>query len=112
MAMHAYKPPVTARVPKDPLTRQIARSQARRILALRLQHRLSRVVVVERTGINWKRIRGMEEGSTVACLDELVKLASLYSVQPIKLIQEIMSPAKGTAHKAVNARRPQSRNKK
>ena len=81
MAMHAYKPPVTVRLPKDPLTRQIARSQARRILSLRLEHRLSRLVVVERTGINWKRIRSIEEGSTVAGLDELAKLASVFSVR-------------------------------
>ena len=49
-------------------------------MPLRLEHRLSRVAVVERTGINWKRIRNIEEGSTVACLDELVQLASLFSV--------------------------------
>lgn len=77
--MHAYKPPVAVQLPEDPLVRQIARSQARRILALRLEHRLSRLVVVDRTQINWKRIRSIEEGSTVACLDELVKLASLFS---------------------------------
>lgn len=109
MVMHAYKPPVTVRLPKDPLTRQIAQSQARRILALRLEHRLSRVVVVDRTGINWKRIRGIEEGSTVACLDELAKLASLFSVRPMKLIQEIMSPTKAATHKGAGARRVTSR---
>jgi len=112
MVMQAYKPPVAVRLPKDPLTRRIAQSQARCILSLRLEHRLSRVVVVERTGINWKRIRAIEEGSTVACLDELAKLASLYSVRPIKLIQEIMPPAKGAAHKGASARRARSRNKK
>ena len=112
MGMHAYNPPVTARLPKDPLTRRIARSQAHRMLALRFKHRLSRVVVVERTGINWKRIRAIEEGSTVACLDEIVKLASLYSVRPIKLIQEIMSPAKGAVHKGAGTRRASSRSKK
>lgn len=110
MVMHAYKPPpVTVRLPKDPLARQIAQSQARRILALRLGHRLSRVVIVERTRINWKRIRSIEEGSTVACLDELVKLASLFSVRPIKLIQDIMSPVMGAAQKGVSA--PRSRRK-
>ena len=82
------------------------------MLALRLKHRLSRVVVVERTGINWKRIRAIEEGSTVVCLDEIVKPASLYSVPPIKLIQEIMSPTKGAVHKGASARRASSRNKK
>ena len=112
MVMHAYKPPVAVRLPKDPLARQIAQSQARRILALRLEHRLSRVVVVERTGINWKRIRNIEEGSTVACLNELVKLASLYSVPPIKLIQEILSPGNGAARKGVRARGARSRHKK
>lgn len=112
MVMHAYKPPVTVRLTKDPVTRQIAQSQAHRMSALRLEHRLSRVVVVERTGINWKRIRGIEEGSTVVCLDEVVKLACLYSVRPIELIQEIMSPAKGAAHKGDSARRANSRNKK
>lgn len=109
MVMHAYKPPVAVRLPEDPLTRQIAQSQARRILALRLEHRLSRVVVVERTRINWKRIRSIEEGSTVACLDELVKLASLFSVPPIELIQEIMSSVKGATRKRVSARRARSR---
>jgi hypothetical protein len=112
MVMHGYKPPVTVRLPKDPLTRRIAQSQARRILSLRLEHRLSRVVVVERTGINWKRIRGLEEGSRVACLDELAKLASLYSVRPMKLIQQIMSPAKGAAHEGASTRRAGSRYKK
>jgi hypothetical protein len=112
MAMHAYKPPVTVRLPEDPLTRQIAQSQARRILALRLEHRLSRVVVVERTGINWKRIRNIEEGLTVACLDELAKLASLFSVPPMKLIQKIMSPKKGATRERVGARRASSRSKK
>ena len=103
MAMHTYKPPVAVRLPEDPVTRRIAKSQARHILWLRLEHRLSRVAVVERTRINWKRIRSIEEGSAVACLDELVKLASLFSVRPIKLIQEIMSP-KGTSRKRVSAR--------
>jgi hypothetical protein len=112
MVMHAYKPPVTVRLPKDPLTRRIAQSQARRILSLRLEHRLSRVVVVERTGSNWKRIRHLEEGSTITCLDELAKLASLYSVRPIKLIQKIMSPAKGAARKGASPRRASARHKK
>ena len=112
MGMHAYNPPVTARLPKDPLTRRIARSQAHRVLALRLKRRLSRVFIVERTGINWKRIRALEEGSTVVCLDEIVKLASLYSVQSIKLIQEIMSPATGAADRRASARRASSRNRK
>ena len=112
MGMHAYKPPVTVRSPRNPLTRQIARSQAQRMLTLRRKHRLSRVVVVERTGINWKRIRAIEEGSTVVCLDEVVKLASLYSVQSIKLIQEIMSPATGAADRRASARRASSRNRK
>jgi hypothetical protein len=112
MAMHTYKPPVTIRVSKDPVARQIAQSQARCILALRLKHRLSRVAVVERTGVNWKRIRSIEEGSTVACLDELVKLASLFSVRPIRLIQEIMSSVKGAAHKGVGAPRARSLRKK
>lgn len=112
MVMHAYRPPVTVRLPKDPLARRIAQSQAHCILALRLDHRLSRVTVVERTRINWKRIRSIEEGSTVACLDELVKLASLFSVRPIKLIQEIMSPVMGAAQKGVSAQPSRSRGKK
>ena len=112
MGMHAYNPPVTARLPKDPLTRRIARSQAHRVLALRLKRRLSRVFIVERTGINWKRIRAIEEGSTVVCLDEIVKLASLYPMPPIRLIQAIMSSAKGAAPKGAGARRTSSRNKK
>lgn len=111
MAMHTYKLPVAVRLPEEPVARQIAQSQARRILALRLEHRLSRVVVVERTRINWKRIRSIEEGSSVACLDELVKLASLFSIRPIKLIQEIMSP-KRTTPKGVSAQRSRSRSKK
>jgi len=95
----------------DPLARKIAQSQARRILALRLEYRLSRVVVVERTRINWKRIRSIEEGSTVVCLDELVKLASLFSIQPIKLVQEILS-VKGAPRKQVRAQRSISRRMK
>jgi hypothetical protein len=81
-------------------------------LSLRLDHRLSRVVVVERTGLNSKRIRHLEEGSAVACLHELAKLASLYSVRPMNLIQEIMSPAKGAAHEGAGTRRASSRYKK
>jgi hypothetical protein len=108
MAMHTYKPPVAVRLPADSLARKIAQSQARRILALRLEHRMSRVVVVERTRINWKRIRSIEEGSTVACLDELVRLAWLFSMQPKKLIQEILS-VKGAPRKQVRAQRSISR---
>ena len=110
MAMHTYKPPAAVRLPEDPVARQIARSQARRILALRLEHRLSRVAVVERSRINWKRIRCIEEGSAVACLDEIVKLASVFSVRPIKLIQEIMSP-KGATRKGIGAQGSRSRSK-
>jgi hypothetical protein len=69
------------------------------------------VVVVERTRINWKRIRSIEEGSTVASLDELVKLASLFSIRPIKLIQEILS-VKEIPRKEVRAQRSRSRGSK
>ena len=91
MAMHTYKAPTAVRLPKDQLARQIAQAQARCIVALRLKRKLPRVAVVERTGINWKRIRGIEEGSQVACLDELVKLAGLFRISPIKLIRQMMS---------------------
>lgn len=89
MGMHTYKPPVAVRLPEDRLTRRIAQRQARRILALRLGRRLSRLSVVGRTGINWKRIRALEEGSSVACIDEVMKLAALFSIHPITLIREI-----------------------
>lgn len=104
MGMHRYRPPVTVRLPEDPVARVILQSQARSILAQRLKHRLPRIAVVERTGIYWKRVRGIEEGSIVARLDELVKLASLFSVQPIKLIREIVSPQEMTSRKAARGR--------
>lgn len=91
MAMHTYKHPIAARLPKDPLTRQIAQAQASRLLSLRLQHRLSRVVAVESTGINWKRIRSIEESSQIASLDAIAKLAALFEVDPPRLIHDIMS---------------------
>src|SRR5215469_7239890 len=91
MGMHRYKLPGAVRLPEDPLTRRVARGQARCVLALRLERRLSRLFVVKQTGINWKRIRGLEEGAHVACLDELVKLAALFSIRPLTLIREVMA---------------------
>jgi len=37
-------------------------------VALRLKHQLSRLAVVERAGINWKRIRALEEGRQAPCV--------------------------------------------
>lgn len=93
MAMHTYKAPASVRLPKDKVARQIAKSQAQRLLVLRLKHRLPRLALVERTGINWKRIRGIEEGSQIASLDEIVKLAKAFSISPMKLIREVVSGA-------------------
>src|SRR5215469_1379989 len=63
MGMHRYKLPGVVRLPEDALSRRVAQRQARRILALRLELRLSRLFVVDRTGINCKRIRGLADGA-------------------------------------------------
>lgn len=80
MAVHRYRPKPPRRPLADPLSRQIAEDFGRRIVALRLKRKLPRVAVVKRTGINWKRIRALEEGWQVAALDEVAKLAALYRV--------------------------------
>jgi len=68
--------------------RQIARKFGRQILRLRHDSGLPRLAVVQRTGINWKRIRALEEGRQVARLDEIFVLARLYVVDPIALIEK------------------------
>lgn len=85
------KPPALAPLTGDRLVRQIAREQARLILALRLGQGFSRLAVVKRTGINWKRIRGFEQGDHVASLDELVKLAIVFSVRPLTLMRKMIA---------------------
>jgi hypothetical protein len=68
--------------------RQIARKFGRQILQLRCERGLPRLAVVQRTGINWKRIRALEEGRQVARLDEVIELARLYGVDPIALVEK------------------------
>jgi hypothetical protein len=74
----------------DPLERSIAEAFGRRNVALRLTRRLSRLVVVERTGINWKRFRALEEARQTPCLHEVVKLAALYGVRHGRLLSAVM----------------------
>jgi len=85
VGVHKFRPASRPSPLRDPLERAIAEAFGREIVALRLKHQLSRLVVVQRTGINWKRIRGLEEGRQAPCLHEVVKLASLYGVMQGKL---------------------------
>lgn len=84
--MHKFRRTLVARPLEDRLARQIAQRLRRCLVTLRLERKLSRLAVVHRTGINWKRIRALEEGSQVACLDEVVKLARVYGVGNCELI--------------------------
>jgi len=69
------------------LKRQIARKFGRQILQRRCERGLPRLTVVQHTGINWKRIRALEEGRQVARVDEVVALAKLYGVDPVALVE-------------------------
>ncbi len=91
MGLHRFKAPPVARRLKDPLKRQIAEEFARRIVRLRLDARLSRLVVVQRTGINWKKLCALEEGVMLARLDDVVKLAIAYRVDASKLLSAALS---------------------
>lgn len=93
MGVHKFRPPLRGSPIADPLERSIAEAFGPRIVALRLKHQLSRLVVVERSGINWKRLRGLEEGRQVACLHEVVKLAALYGVSHGRLFGQVMRHA-------------------
>lgn len=98
--MHQFRPTTRPSRLKDPLERAIAEAFGREIVALRLQHGLSRLQVVERSGLNWKRIRGLEEGRQAPCLHEIVKLAALYGTTHDSLIvtalRAILSPKDDT----------------
>ena len=86
MGMHKLRPVVIRHPIPDPVERAIAEAFARKIVALRLKHQLSRLVVVQRTGINWKRIRALEEGRAAPGLHEVVKLAALYGMRHGQMI--------------------------
>jgi ribosome-binding protein aMBF1 (putative translation factor) len=75
---------------KDPVERAIAESFGHLIVALRIKQKQSRHVVVQRVGINWKRIRQLEEGTVIVCLHEVVKLAKLYHVSYAKLLRDTL----------------------
>jgi hypothetical protein len=81
VGIHAFRPSLRGSPIADPLERAIAEAFAKRIVALRIKHQLSRLIVVQRTGINWKRIRALEEGRQVANLADVAKLAGLYRVR-------------------------------
>jgi hypothetical protein len=80
MAVHKYRPGAPRRPLADPLSQRIAADFGRCILALRLECKLPRSIVVAQTGINWKRLRALEEGWQVAALDEVAKLVAVYGV--------------------------------
>ena len=92
VGMHQFKPSVRPGPLRDPLERAIAEEFGRLIVELRLKSGLSRLVVVQRSGINWKRIRGLEEGRQAPCLHEILKLATLYGVGCGRLIETIIQP--------------------
>jgi hypothetical protein len=93
--MHPDRPPTFVRRPiKDPLGRSISAEFGRRILALRMEARISRAMVHKRTGIYWKRIRQLEEGWAVAALDEIVRVADLYGVKHSALVDGLIGEAK------------------
>jgi hypothetical protein len=94
MAIHKYRSAPPRRPLSDPLSRQIAEDFGRTIVALRVARKLPRVAVVERTGINWKRLRALDDGWQVATLDECVRLADIYEVSRKGLLaQTIKIPA-------------------
>jgi hypothetical protein len=82
---------------RKPIT---ARKFGRQILQLRCETGLPRLAEVQRTGINWKRIRALEEGRPVARLDEVIALARLCGVDPIALFKKSTStsPLRGVSH--------------
>jgi transcriptional regulator with XRE-family HTH domain len=92
VGIHAFRPALRGSPIADPLERSIAEAFGRRIVALRLKHELSRLVVVERTGINWKRIRALEEGRAAPGLHEVVKLAAIYGTRRAALLRRVMQP--------------------
>jgi len=92
--MHKFQPPTWTRPLKDPLARSISAEFGRRIVALRLEMRISRRVVAERTRIHWKKIRQMEEGWAVANLVEVARLADLYQVTRAALVDGVVGEAK------------------
>lgn len=94
MGMHKYKPPTWMRPLKDPLARAISQEFGRRIVALRMEARISRSVVERRTKIDWKKIQRLEEGWAVASLVEIARLADLYGVKRSALVDGIVGEAK------------------
>jgi len=93
MGVHAFRPSLRGSPIADPLERSIAEAFGHRIVALRLKHQLSRLVVVERTGINWKRLRALEEARQAPCVHEVVKLAALYGVRHRRLLSAVIRAA-------------------
>ena len=91
MAIHRYRAATPRKPLRDPLSRQITQDFGQTILALRLAQRLPRLTVVERTGINWKRLRALEEGWQVAALDEVVRIAELYRVNGKRLLPNALN---------------------
>ena len=94
MGMHKYRPPTWMRPLKDPLARAISQEFGRRIVALRMDARISRRVVEQRTRIDWKKIQRLEEGWAVASLVEVVRLADLYGVNRAALVDGLISGVK------------------
>jgi hypothetical protein len=96
MGMHKYKPPTWMRPLKDPLARDISQEFGRRIVALRMEARLSRLMVERRTKIDWKKIQRLEEGWAMASLVEVVRLADLYGVRRSSLIDGLVTKRRST----------------
>ena len=75
---------------KDPITRALAESFGRLIVALRTEEKLARRIVCQQLEINGKRMKQLEEGTVIPRLDEVVKLAHLYEVSYASLLKETL----------------------
>src|SRR5665213_1473350 len=90
MGIHRF--PYQTHAPKieDPVARTVAALVGSRLAALRMDRGLPRYVVAQRTGIHAMRITKLEEGSSVARLDEIVKLARVYGADRALVLEDML----------------------
>lgn len=93
MGMHKFREPTWTRPLKTRIARDISAEFGARILALRLEAKVSRRVVHNRTGIAWQKIRQIEEGWFVPSLLDAVKLADFFGVDRVELIASVVTKA-------------------
>lgn len=94
MGMHQYRPSGRKNWLRDPLKIRIAKAFGARIVPLRIDAKLSRRQVALRTGIEWSRVRKLEEGRSVPSLVDVVRFAELYQVKPGELLDEVVAKPK------------------